>query len=87
MKTKIIFIVCFSLICIGLFSWTWPLSNSSAQDTFTSAFGPRDKYDTPGLQYDFHRGMDLEETSFLPFSVKGKWEKGTLKIYNEEWKM
>jgi len=70
MKTKILFAVCFSLFCIGLFSWTWPLSNSNDPDdadTFTSAFGPRDKYGTPGLQYDFHRGMDLQAT--LPENV------------------
>ena len=54
MKTKITFILVSSLICIGLFSWTWPLSNSSSPDTFTSPFGPRE---CDG--YDFHRGIDL----------------------------
>ena len=39
-----------------LFAWTWPLNNSSSPDTFISAFGPRDKEETQGLQYDFHRG-------------------------------
>ncbi len=61
MKIKILFIVCFSLICIGLSSWTWPLSNSSSPDdadTFTSPFGPR----WLGY-YDFHNGMDLQATS------------------------
>ena len=56
MKTKILFAVCFSLFCIELFSWAWPLSNSSSQDTFTSAFGPR----LLNGSYNFHRGMDLQ---------------------------
>ena len=66
MKTKIKLTVCISLICVCLFGWVWPLSNSSTPDTFTSAFGPRDKDETPGLQYDFHNGMDLQATSSVP---------------------
>jgi murein DD-endopeptidase MepM/ murein hydrolase activator NlpD len=46
-----------------LLSWSWSLSNSVNPDTFTSAFGPRDEYTTPGLQYDFHEGMDLQAQS------------------------
>lgn len=59
MKLIILMIVSFSLISFSLFSWTWPISNSSTPDIFISPFGPRDKEDATGLQYDFHKGMDL----------------------------
>lgn len=54
-KLFIMTITIFSLSNL-LFAWTWPLSNSSSQDTFISAFGPR----LLNSYYDFHRGMDLQ---------------------------
>jgi len=37
----------------------WPISGETTMDILTSAFGPRDKSSASGLQYDFHRGVDI----------------------------
>ena len=72
MKTKITFTLVISLICTGLFSWTWPLSNSNSPDdadTFTSPFGPR----WLGY-YDFHEGMDLQASEGTPvYAAHSGW--------------
>lgn len=46
-----------------VFSYVWPLSNSSDNfaDVATSPFGPRDRKPEPDVfQYDFHGGVDLQ---------------------------
>ncbi|MCK4956060.1 MAG: hypothetical protein KAS49_00385 [Candidatus Cloacimonetes bacterium] len=52
----VFFILILAIECCG---WTWPLSKSETPDTFTSAFGPRDK-SSSGFTYNFHKGMDLQ---------------------------
>lgn len=58
------------LLLLGAYIWVlsgnafavvWPVSNSSDNnaDVLTSAFGPRDKDETAGFEYDFHAGMDI----------------------------
>ena len=59
MKAKSILILCLFFVYVGLSAWRWPISNSSTPDTFTSAFGPRDK-SSSGFTYNFHKGMDLQ---------------------------
>ena len=58
MKKIITLFMIIIIVEMKLFSFTWPVPLSSTP--FESPYGPRDKYDTPGLQYDFHNGMDIE---------------------------
>jgi len=58
-----LFLICLCLyLMINLHSYRWPMSNTQVQDTFHSAFGPRNLDNQGGLNYDFHRGMDLGAT-------------------------
>jgi len=37
----------------------WPISGSQTQDVMTSPFGPRDKNEAAGFEYDFHEGFGI----------------------------
>jgi len=54
-----IVIAIFCLFLTELDAIRWPISNSTTQDIFTSAFGPR----ILSNAYDFHRGMDISATT------------------------
>ncbi len=59
-KTANILLLLLALLLFSLecYAWTWPLSNSSTQDVFTSEFGPNNL--GGGTFYRFHNGMDLQ---------------------------
>ena len=79
---KRIYLLILTLIFVNLlFSWTWPLSNTSSQDTFISPFGPRNLDDQGDLDYDFHRGMDLQAS--LDTEVHTA-QTGTV-VYSDYW--
>ena len=67
MKTNLVLFILLSYF--SLVAFQWPLSHSSTQDSFTSAYGPRTLGTTQNPMYDHHGGMDLaaaEDTDVYP---------------------
>ena len=54
----VIFVVSFAFVSNAQGA-VWPISGSQTQDVMTSPFGPRDRDETVGFEYDFHEGLDI----------------------------
>ena len=65
MKLSSCFIVMFIALAMLMLSISkglaavWPISGSQTQDVMTSPFGPRDRDETVGFEYDFHEGFGI----------------------------
>ena len=54
----VIFVVSFAFVSNAQGA-VWPISASQTQDVMTSPFGPRDKNEAAGFDYDFHEGFGI----------------------------